>query len=177
MKEVKEKKKEVVVLTLFSVFIVILSMSEWAYIPVSDNMFLDLSVIPAVIAFLVGGWRAGMGVAMVWTVTGFVTGPIPPDSLFWPTLIIKMTFAFVTWKSYDIAKKIRPGSPDCMYVAVLVGQFIRWFMTLGTFSLIRGVNYFVNEWMYIWMALETILCLAGLYLFVKRLRKVHVTSR
>lgn len=177
MKKAKETKKDMVVLTLFSTLIIFLSMFEWAYIPVKGNMFMDLSVIPAVIAFLLGGPRVGFIVAIVWTMTGFLTGPIPPDSLFWPTLIIKTTFAFVTWKGYDIASKAWPGSSDAMYAGVLFGQFIRWMMTLGTFSLIRGVNYFENHWMYIWMGVETLLCVGALYLFVKKLRKIHVTSK
>lgn len=176
MRKVKEKRTDLVTLGVFSALIIVLSMFEWNYVEVNDNMYMDLSVIPAVIAFLIGGPYVGAGVAFVWALSGFSTGPIPPDSLFMPTLIIKMTFAFVTWKSYRIASKWWPGSPDCMYVGLVMGQAVRWAMTLATFSVIRETNYFLNHWLYIWMVVETMLCVIALHLFVKNLRKVHIST-
>lgn len=180
MSKVKQKvshlKVEIATSIGFTLLMIALSWSGIIYIPVSDNKLLDLSLVPAVFAAMIGGYKIAIPVAFIW---GFISMGAFGETYEWYwVFLVKMAFVLSLVYFYALAKKRFPGSPDNVYrtiiaavtikniIGCLIAMFVLTDLTLGSILKDNLVAYLI----------ELAICSLSMKLIIDKLREFHILN-
>lgn len=175
-RKLTQKELEMVIALCFSTIILALSVTDIAYIEIGRGRYIDIAVIPAIFAFMIGGLFIGVPVAIAW---GFIVNShleTAPMYGLAGILMIKVFFALASWYLYQIAKKINPGSPNNVYYAIVGAEIVRWTVSTFAISFNTHTSRFLSSTTYIGFLLETSICLIAMFMLVEKLRQVHILN-
>lgn len=172
----KEKRLELLTALVFSALILLLSATEVAYISLGDNRYMDLSVIPAVFAFMIGGPLVVVPVAVAWGVMGFLFMPAAPLYGLSMMVLVRLMFALSCWAFYRLYKKINPGSPNNVYYGLTSALLLKWMTTNVVMTWVGANNRFNDIESYILLLMEMILCNLAMFMIVGKLREIHILN-
>jgi riboflavin transporter FmnP len=179
---INQNKLEVAVAIGFSLIIFILSSTNLGYIKISPHWNLDMGIIPAIFAAMIGGYRVGIPVAIVWSVIGYVN----PDSnlqiySLWGLMINKIVLVTIAYHAYKVCKKYYEYSPANVYRAIIaaitveaiVSNITLTYMlyTSNMFEVTVWLRYAVQQYL-----LELALCSLAMMFLIKHLRQVHILN-
>lgn len=175
-KKLTTKQLEIVMAIFFSIIILGLSVTDIAYIEIGKGRYIDIAVIPAIFAFMIGGPIIGVPVAVAWAFIVSTHLPTAPMYGLAGIMMIKVFFALASWYVYQIAKKINPGSPNNVYYAIIGAEVVRWTVSTFSISFNTHTSRFLSSTTYIGFLLETSLCLIAMFMLVEKLRQVHILN-
>ncbi|MDK2600655.1 hypothetical protein QO179_24485 [Bacillus stercoris] len=177
---INQNKLEIAVAIGFSLIILILSNTEISYVPISQYRSLDLAVIPAIFAAMIGGYRVGIPVAVVWAINQYYNPASDMQAYSLLGLLVYEVIFLVsaTW-FYKLFKKIYIRSPFNVYRTIVAAVLVK--NLVGNCILAYSVeNFFKLE---LWLRhgiqvciLEMALCLLSMALLIKHLRQVHILN-
>lgn len=179
MKRTREKgqrRLELLTALGFSILILVLSATDIAYIGVGNDRYIDLSVIPAVFAFMIGGPWLVVPVATAWGVVGFFYLPTGDEYGLLMMVMIRLMFALSCWFFYRLSKRVNPGSPNNVYYAIVIALVVKSLATNTVMTLATHGNRFNDTESYIILLLEMILSLVAMFMIVGKLREVHILN-
>ncbi|UNY39907.1 hypothetical protein KLEB273_gp061 [Bacillus phage vB_BauM_KLEB27-3] len=177
---IEQNKLELMIAIAFSLLILFLSSTEVGYVTISKYRELDLAIIPAVFAALIGGYRVGIPVAIAWALIGYnnEASGLQIYTLH-GVLITKVGYVVAATWSYKWFRKKFVGSPYNVYRAVLTAVFSKWIISnLMVSYIIRNwdkyqafVNNSVRE-----SIIEAGLCVLMMALTIKHFRQIHILN-
>lgn len=179
MKRTREKgqrRLELLTALGFSILILILSATDVAYIEVGNDRYIDLSVIPAVFAFMIGGPWLVLPVAVAWGVFGFFYLPTGDEYGLMMMVLIRVMFAVSCWFFYRLSKRVNPGSPNNVYYAIVLALVVKWFSTNVVMTVATNGNRFNDAESYIIILMEMLLSSVAMFMIVGKLREVHILN-
>ena len=152
----------------FSLIILILSSTKIGYIPISDSHSLDLSIVPAIFAAMIGGYQVGIPLAVIWTLISYHNPASNTQMLsLWEFMAVQvLLLASVTW-FYKWFKKKNRYSPWNVYYAIIAAVLLK--NVLISILFLSKANYIKG-------ALEMALCLLAMSLAIKHLRQIHLLN-
>ena len=175
-----QNKLEIGVAIGFSLLILILSSTKIGYIPITNYRSLDLSLIPALFAAMIGGYRVGIPVAIAWALVGYSNDAsnLQVYSLF-GLMASKMIYVVSATWSYKLFRKHYVASPYNVYrtvvaavtIKALASNFILVYMLKSEFIIEHWLRYGIREFI-----LEIMLCTLCMGLLIKHLRQVHILN-
>jgi len=164
----------------FSLSILFLSSTEIGYIPLSPHRTLDLAIIPAVFASMIGGYRIGIPAAIAWAIIAYINPASHLQSygilgLALSKLAITMT---ATW-AYQWFRRKYEYSPYNVYRATIasvtakavIANLVLWIMANHEEIPQTHIRDILKEY-----ALELMLCNLFMVLLIKHLRQVHILN-
>jgi riboflavin transporter FmnP len=181
-KHLSQNKLEFLVAIGFSALIFILSSTDIGYIEISPLRSLDMGIIPAVFAAMIGGYRVGIPVAILWAGVAYVN---PASNLQIYTLagliINRVVLVTVVYHSYKVCKRYYDGSPYNVYRALFAGITAKNIVAniIVIYVLHTEGIFHVNAWLldsaqqYV---LEIALCTLAMVFSIKHLRQVHILN-
>lgn len=182
MSQMSQKKLEFFVAIGFSIVILVLSSTHVGYIPIDGYRNLDMGIIPAIFAAMIGGYRVGIPVAILWSITAFYN---PASNLqiygLLGLMINRVVLVTIAYKSYMMCKKYWMYSPANVYRAIIaaitakniVANIILAFLIKekGTFMMMEWLHYSIQQYL-----LELGLCSLAMAFLIKHLRQVHILN-
>lgn len=180
---IRQSKLELVVAVGFSLIIFILSSTKIGYIPFSSYRSLDMGIICAVFAAMIGGYRVGVPVAILWAFFAYTN---PASHLqaytFIGLLVNRITLVAATIESYKWFRKKYAGSPNNVYRALVVSVTVKNIIAnlILLYVLIYGNEVFMfSTWikhtLEIYL-LEIALTSLAMKLLIGHLREVHILN-
>lgn len=167
----------------FSALMLVLSISKIVYINVSPYHTLDMGLIIAIFAAMIGGYKVGLPVAIFWAYLAFenVASELQIFSLS-GLIICRVTYVLVAVWGYKMFRRVYEFSPANVYRTIFLALLaktivangilyqellqINYKMTMNSF-LIEGLTLFV---------LEVALASLAMKLLIKNLRQVHILN-
>jgi riboflavin transporter FmnP len=178
--KINQKKLEVAVAIGFSLIIFILCNTDIGYIPISESRSLDMAIIPAVFAAMIGGYRVGIPVAIGWAVMAYIN---PSSNLQIYSLIglILNNIVLVTmaYYSYKVCKRLYDRSPANVYRGIIAAVTAKNIVANIALAFVLGrqetldvwIRYSVQQYL-----LEIALCSLAMAFLIKHLRQVHILN-
>lgn len=179
---VSQNKLEFLIALGFGAIILVSASTEIGYIPLDSGRHLDMAIIPAMFAAMIGGYRVAIPVGTLWAFLAFHNIGITDSSLaFYGMLINKLVLVTVAYAAYKACKKIYPYSPANVYRAIFIAisakslaynLFMWWyvvekeFLTLEEWVLSSTQQY----------VMEVALCSLAMMLLIKHLRQIHILN-
>lgn len=181
-KRLSQNKLELLVAIGFSILIFILSSTQIGYIEISDYRSLDMGLMPAVFAAMIGGYRVGIPVAIAWAICAYFN---PASNLqtygLVGLMIERIVLATIIYHAYKVCKKYYEGSPHNVYRAILAGvtaksvvaNVILFFVLYlqGVLTVEEWLRYGLQQYI-----LELALCTLAMVSSIKHLRQVHILN-
>ena len=179
-----QNRLELLVAIGFSIIIFVLSSTEMGYIPISQYRSLDMGIIAGIFAAMIGGYRIGIPIAILWAYLGFTNPDSNLQMFTLPGLIIvKIVLVTVAYYAYKTCKRIYEFSPSNVYRALtvaitaknIVSNLILAYVmihagedsfNLGSFMLSSAKQ----------LVLEIALCSLAMMLLIKHLRQIHILN-
>jgi riboflavin transporter FmnP len=182
MKQINQKKLELAVAIGFSVVIFVLSSTRIGYIPISIYRNLDMGIIPAIFAAMIGGYRVGIPVAILWAFTAYYN---PASNLqvygLIGLMINRIVLVTIAYHAYKVCKRYYQYSPANVYRAIvvavtaknIVANIILVFMMEEhhKFHMMSWLQYTAEQYL-----LELALCTLAMAFLIKHLRQVHILN-
>jgi uncharacterized membrane protein len=182
MKQINQKKLELAVAIGFSIVIFVLSSTRIGYIPVSIYRNLDMGIIPAVFAAMIGGYRVGVPVALLWAVVAYYN---PASNLqiygLAGLMINRVVLVTIAYKAYMMCKKYWMYSPANVYRAIVIAVtaknivaniiFVYMMKSHHKFQMTYWLKYTAEQYF-----LELALCTLAMAFLIKHLRQVHILN-
>lgn len=178
-----QNKLEIAVAIGFSLIIFILSSTNMGYIPISPYRSLDMGIIPAIFAAMIGGYRVGIPVAIMWAAIAYLN---PASNLqiygLWGLILNRVVLVTVAYHAYKVCKKYYEYSPANVYRAIIAAITAKNIMSnlILVYMLASVEHIFKFE---IWIrytmqhyVLELALCSLAMMLLIKHLRQVHILN-
>jgi hypothetical protein len=170
------KKLQMAIAVLFSVLTVAIGFTDVALVPISDSKMIDLTVVAFVFATLIGGYRFGLPLAIVWSlVTWFNVDLEFRRWELWELIVVRGASAWAIFWFYNRAKKWHPRSPLNVYRAIIAGLFIKAVIGIPFDIMYRGVQSGLLLRAEIFV-LEAALCTLFMSLLIKHLRQIHILN-
>lgn len=180
--KINQSKLEIAVAIGFSIIIFILSSTNIGYIKISPYWNLDMGLIPAIFAAMIGGYRVGIPVAFIWAIIAYVN---PSSNLqiytLWGLMLNRIVLVTTAYHAYKVCKKYYEGSPSNVYRAIFIAVTVKAVVaniivvyTLHSHNLLE-----ISEWgkyalqQYV---LELALCSLAMAFLIKHLRQVHILN-
>lgn len=176
---IKQNKLEIYVALLFSAIIFISSSTEVGYVPINEYRSLDLALIPALFAAMIGGYRVGIPVAIAWTFIGYFNEASNLQIYtFEGLLCTKIIFVVSAVWFYRLFKKKYKGSPFNVYKTILAAVTVK--ALVANVILAYTSDFFIySNWLHYGMreyVLEVALCMLAMGFLIKHLRQVHILN-
>jgi riboflavin transporter FmnP len=182
-KKLSQSKLEFAVAVGFSLLILILSSTDVGYIKISPYRNLDMGIIPAIFAAMIGGYRVGIPVAILWAGVTYFNPASNLQIYGLPGLIINsVVLVTVVYHAYKVCKKYYTGSPYNVYRALVAGIVAKNLVSnaILVWMLIKVERVFKLE---VWLryttqhfVLELALCTLAMAFLIKHLRQVHILN-
>lgn len=180
--KISQKKLELAVAIGFSIIILVLSSTKIGYIHMDSYRNLDMGIIPAVFAAMIGGYRVGIPVAILWAFTAYYN---PASNLqiygLLGLMINRTILVTVAYKAYMMCKKYWMYSPANVYRAIIVAVTVKATVAnvmllflikeQGTFVMMEWLHYSLQQYL-----LELALCTLAMAFLIKHLRQVHILN-
>lgn len=180
--KMSQNKLEALVAIGFSVVIFLLSSTNVGYIPISPVRSLDMGIIPAVFAAMIGGYRVGIPVAILWAVAAYCN---PASNLqiysVWGLMLNRIVLVTVAYYSYKMCKKYFLYSPANVYRAIFIAVTAKNIVSntvlvgvlhhRGIFQPEVWIRYTMQQYL-----LELALCSLAMGFLIKHLRQVHILN-
>jgi riboflavin transporter FmnP len=120
MRQISQKKLELAVAIGFSIVILVLSSTRVGYITIDGHRNLDMGIIPAIFAAMIGGYRVGIPVAVLWSFTAYYN---PASNLqiygLAGLMINRVVLVTAAYHAYQVCKKYYQYSPANVYRAII----------------------------------------------------------
>lgn len=166
----------------FSLAILILSSTDIGYVRLTDGWNIDIAIIPAVFAAMIGGYKVGVPVAIVW---GFITFFNPHSDLQMFSLpgLILMNISLVTtaYFVYIVCKRYFQYSPVNVYYAVfaaVTAKNINALFIMGT--RVRYDNTYTHDEWIIHIGQQYLIELGivslAMFMAIQHLRQLHILN-
>lgn len=179
---VSQNKLEFLIALGFGAIILISASTEVGYIPLDNGRYLDMAIIPAIFAAMIGGYRVAIPVGTLWAFLAFHNiGIADSPFAFYGILINKLVLVTVAYAAYKACKKIYPYSPANVYRAIFIAitaksiaynVFMWWYVVEKEFlTLEEWVLHSTQQY-----AMELALCSLAMMLLIKHLRQVHILN-
>jgi riboflavin transporter FmnP len=181
--KVNQNKLEIAVAIGFSLIIFIMSSTNIGYIPISPYRNLDMAIIPAIFAAMIGGYRVGIPVAILWSIVTYYN---PASNLqvftLWGLMVNRIVLVTVAYHAYKVCKKYYQYSPANVYRAIIaavtakniVSNFILVYILANVekvFKFELWIRYTAQQYV-----LELALCSLAMMFLIKHLRQVHILN-
>lgn len=181
-KKLSQSKLEFAVAVGFSLLILVLSSTDIGYIKISSYRNLDMGIIPAVFAAMIGGYRVGIPVALLWAGVAYFNPTSNLQIYGLAGLILdRVVLVTVVYHAYKVCKKYYDGSPHNVYRALIAGIvtknivanviIIYMLHAKGVFQLDVWLRYTTQQ-----LVLELALCTLAMVFLIKHLRQVHILN-
>lgn len=177
-----QNKLEGLVAIGFGLIIIVLSSTNLGYIPISPYHSLDMAIIPAIFAAMIGGYRVGIPVAILWAFCAYFN----PDSnlqifTLYGLILNRLVLVTVAYHAYKVCKKYYEYSPANVYRAIFVAVtlknlvsaalFVYFLYQQGEFEVDAWARYAAHQYI-----LEMALCSLAMMFLIKHLRQVHILN-
>lgn len=180
--QLSQNKLEFFIAVGFGAIIIASASTNVGYIPLGDGRYLDMAIIPAVFAAMIGGYRVGIPVAILWALLAFHNIGLNGQAItFYALLINKIVLVTVLYAAYKTCKKWFPYSPTNVHRALFLGITAK--TIVGNVMLIRAAmhtgHFKMSEWLlhaaqqYV---LELSLVSLAMMLLIKNLRQIHILN-
>jgi riboflavin transporter FmnP len=181
--KVNQNKLEIAVAIGFSLIIFIMSSTNIGYIPISPYRNLDMAIIPAIFAAMIGGYRVGIPVAILWSILTY-TNPASNLQIYtlWGLMANRIILVTVAYHAYKVCKKYFQYSPANVYRAIIIAVTAKNVVSniIFVYILANVEKVFKLE---LWMrytaqqyVLELALCSLAMMFLIKHLRQVHILN-
>lgn len=179
---ISQNKLEVLIAIGFSLLIIVLSSTNLGYIPLSPYHSLDMAIIPAVFAAMIGGYRVGVPVAIIWAVCAYFN---PESNLqvfgLYGLILTRVVLVTAAYHAYKVCKKYYEYSPANVYRAIVIAVTMKNIVANGLLvrALYEAEIFKVQVWattaahQYL---LELALCSLAMMFLIKHLRQVHILN-
>lgn len=177
-----QNKLEIIVAIGFSLVIIILSSTNLGYVPISPYRSLDMAIIPAIFAAMIGGYRVGIPVAIIWSFCAYFN-PASNLQIFtlYGLMINRIVLVTVAYHAYKVCKKYYQYSPANVYRAIVVAVTLKTLVSnsILVYMLNKKEVFQVELWaryttqQYL---LELALCSLAMMFLIKNLRQVHILN-
>jgi riboflavin transporter FmnP len=181
--KVNQNKLEIAVAIGFSLIIFIMSSTNIGYIPISPYRNLDMAIIPAIFAAMIGGYRVGIPVAILWSIVTYYN-PASNLQIFtlWGLMVNRIVLVTVAYHAYKVCKKYYQYSPANVYRAIIaavtakniVSNIILVYILANVekvFKFELWIRYTAQQYV-----LELALCSLAMMFLIKHLRQVHILN-
>lgn len=175
-REKGQRRLELLTALAFSILILVLSATDIAYIEVGNDRYIDLSVIPAVFAFMIGGPWLVVPVATAWGIVGFFYLPTGDEYGLLMMVMVRLMFALSCWFFYRLSKRVNPGSPNNVYYAIVLAMAVKWLSTNMVMTVATAGNRFNDPESYVILLMEMTLASVAMFMIVGKLREVHILN-
>lgn len=161
---------------MFSVLAIVMGFSQIVYIPISEGKAFDLTVVAFVFAVLIGGYRVGIPLAIVWSLVSWFN--VPDEFIkwtLWEITALRILFGFSLVWFYNLAKRLYHRSPYNVYRAIIAAIVLKGIVGIPSelyhfgwpeAIVLRGEI----------VLLETALCCVFMSLLIKHLRQIHILN-
>lgn len=178
--KISQGKLEAGVAIGFSLLIFILSSTKIGYVPITDYRSLDLSLMPALFAAMIGGYRVGIPVAVAWAFIGY-TNDVSNLQVYGFTglLVSKLVFVIAAVWFYKLFRGRYQYSPYNVYRTVVAAVTVKAVVSNFVLALMLERDYPLHHWLEYGMKeylLELMLCTLCMALLIKHLRQVHILN-
>lgn len=174
--KIKQTKLELLVAILFSFIIFVLSSTNIGYINITSEWNLDMGIIPAVFAAMIGGYRVGVPVAIAWSVLTFINPASNlQDYTFFGLLVERITLVTVAYYAYKICKKRYYRSPANVYRAIVASVVAKNIISYIIIALLLSVEGWATLALKQFV-IELALCLLAMKFLIKHLRQIHILN-
>ena len=179
-----QNRLELLVAIGFSIIIFVLSSTEMGYIPISQYRSLDMGIIAGIFAAMIGGYRIGIPIAILWAYLGYTNPDSNLQMFTLPGLIVvKIVLVTVAYYAYKTCKRIYEFSPSNVYRALTVAITAKNIVSnliLAYVMIHAGENNFhLGSFMLSsakQLVLEIALCSLAMMLLIKHLRQIHILN-
>jgi hypothetical protein len=160
----------------------VLSSTRIGYIPIDGYRNLDIGIIPAVFAAMIGGYRVGIPVSIIWASATYINPASNLQVYGLPGLIIIYLILVTTaYYSYEVCKKRYLYSPTNVYRAIIVAVTAKNTIANAIFVFIMDYRHSFNavSWLKYTAELyllELALCSLAMAFLIKHLRQVHILN-
>lgn len=178
-----QNKLELAVAIGFSIVIFILSSTNLGYVSITPYRSLDMGIIPAIFAAMIGGYRVGIPVSILWAVLAYNN---PASNLQYYTLygliIDRVVLVTAAYYSYKVCKKLFERSPSNVYRAIFVAVTLKNIVSNMLLYILIGLDFDIlnqQKWFSNSMQqylLELALCSLAMMFLIKHLRQVHILN-
>lgn len=175
MQNLNPDKFKLPVVVGFILVLFILSSTDVGYIPISTHQSLDLGVIPAIFAAMIGGYRVAIPVAVAWVLIGYSNPASHMQSVsIWSWGMVQVSFLLSVATSYKWLKKKYEYSPYNVYFSIVVSILIKTLLTILMTVYeadFRSLTQILKQG-----TLEMALSLMAMFLIIKHLRQIHILN-
>jgi riboflavin transporter FmnP len=182
LKKINQNKLELLVAIGFSALIFILSSTDAGYIRLSPFRNLDMGIIPAVFAAMIGGYRVGIPVAIVWAGCAYFN-PASELQIYGLAFLLINRLVLVTtaYYSYMVCKKLYDGSPANVYRGLFAAITLKNIVAnlMLTYIIHADRIFDGRAWLHDsaqQYVLELALCALAMAFLIKHLRQVHILN-
>lgn len=178
MESPEKSETKLLVLGGLTIFIFVLSSTRVGYITISDSHSFDLSIIPAILTGMIGGYQVSIPVAIIWGLIEY-SNPESHMQIFsvWSSVLIQVLFlTSVSW-FYEWFNKKYAFSPWNVY-RTIVASIVLKNALLDLLLIYEGVKP-VQLWLkrnLLEGILELSICLLSIALIIKHLKQVHINN-
>lgn len=180
---ISQNKLELMVAVGFSIIIIIMSNTKLGYIPISNHRSLDAGIICAIFAAMIGGYRVGIPVSLIWAFCAFTNDASHLQTFTLLGLIAeRLLLVVAAIESYKWFRRKYVASPANVYRALLVAitvknivaNLILLYVLIyveQVFMLSTWVKYTAEIYL-----LEVALTSLAMKLLIGHLREVHILN-
>lgn len=179
-KQLSQNAVELMTAICFSIVLILMSLTNDAYHPLNEFFVVDLVIIPAIFAAMIGGPRIIIPVSVMWTGIAFYQryvqeAPSDIDSIY-VIVCIRILFLLAVWWTYQWARRRFEGSPHNVYWGIAGGIFFKFLLMLPVVWYYGQLT--IGQ---VGIGIRSSLIQFGLtsfamFMIVERLRKVHVLN-
>lgn len=177
-----QSKLEAKVAIGFSFAILLMSSTSIGYVKLTYGWNIDLAIIPAIFAAMIGGYRVGIPVAIVWGIISFFNPHSELQSFGLPGLIM-MNVSLVTtaYFVYTVCKKLFIYSPANVYygiIAAITAKNINALFVIGTRTHYDHVS-FTESWLSDLLSqyiIELGITTLAMAMIIRHLRQIHILN-
>lgn len=175
----KQRALEIKVAILFSLIIVLLAGTGVGFVPLNETRFVDLSIVPAMFASMIGGYVIGIPIAITWTVVHALSQTDFDGVFIFVSLIINISYVVSLVWSYNWFKKKFKGDPLNVYYALTISVFVRHIVLNVLYVVVLKEVVKLPEWLYvdlIELVIELAICTLSMKMIVGHLRQFHILN-
>lgn len=179
-----ESKFQLAIASLFGASIILLSLSQIGYIPLNNYRVMDMSIVPALFAAMIGGYRVAVPVGIVWATMAFLMPESGMSIYGWTTVAtVYVIFTVTTTYFYQFFRRVYKRSPYNVYRATIAATFCKFTvenlfapsLLLEAPSNIAVYNFFINQALQ-QFAIEIGILILAMMLMIRHLRQVHLLN-
>lgn len=177
-----QSKLEAKVALAFCFAILLMSSTSIGYIKLTYGWNIDLAIIPAIFAAMIGGYRVGIPVAIAWGMISFFNPHSELQSFGLPGLIL-MNISLVTtaYYVYTVCKKVFKYSPANVYygiVAAITAKNLNALFIIGARTEYDNIP-FTETWMSDLLSqylIELGITTLAMAMIIRHLRQIHILN-